>query len=329
MGPVKRQARLLVMAACMLPASVAPATAYAQPASALDPTVEEGRARFAEGLKLAEAGDHNAARIKFDQAWTVLKLPGVLFNLARAEQLSGHLTESLQHHRAFARTPAGTPKVTDAMRKTAEENIAALAAKLGQIEIDAPARARISIDGYVLEGSTLDPIPVTPGRHVVEATVDGKTRSVTVECPAGSVTPARLVEAPAPAPPPQKPGATPRAAPGSSSLFTTRNVVGSGLGVIAIGAGTTSLVFLLDSNSKVNDAKDFDTSQPGGACRTVGVTCDAYATRLDDARSSRTIAQAAAVGAGVLAVASLAVFALWPFAKGRIEPTVGGLGGSF
>src|SRR5262245_57794414 len=80
-----------------------------------DPTFAEGRARFNEGIKLAEAGDHDAARIKFDQAWTVLKAPAVLFNLARSEQLSGRHLEALLHYRAF--TKLSDPKISDAMRQ--------------------------------------------------------------------------------------------------------------------------------------------------------------------------------------------------------------------
>ena len=172
---------------------------YAEPAkpapstSAQDSATAEARARFDEGIKLVEAGDHESARLKFNQAWALLKSPAILFNLARSEQLSNHPVEALEHYRQFAKTPPD-PKVTDVQRQRAAENITELAKKVGQIEIEAPAGARITVDGRAIDAGNTDPVPVTPGKHVVEAIFDGKVKSVTVECTAGTITKAKLID---------------------------------------------------------------------------------------------------------------------------------------
>ena len=80
--------------------------AFASVARADDTAVVEAQARFAEGLELADAGKHEPARLKFQQAWAVFKAPAVLYNLARSEQLTGHDLEALEHFKLFARVSA-------------------------------------------------------------------------------------------------------------------------------------------------------------------------------------------------------------------------------
>jgi hypothetical protein len=74
----------------------------------------------------------------------------------------------------------------------ATKNAAELARKVGRVEIDVPASARVTVDGRPLEETPKDPVPVQPGRHTIEATFDGKVRNVSVECVAGSVVKARI-----------------------------------------------------------------------------------------------------------------------------------------
>src|SRR5262245_38865529 len=97
----------------------------------------DARQRFNEGVELADAGDHEAARLKFSQASSLHTSPAVLYNLARAGQLSGHLLEALEHYRLFIKM-ASDPKVTDVQRPRATENVAELSKKVGQIDVEAP-----------------------------------------------------------------------------------------------------------------------------------------------------------------------------------------------
>src|SRR4029079_7311133 len=109
------------------------APAYAQ----TDAALAEAQARFKEGLDFADAGNNDAARLKFQQAWAVFKSAAVLYNLARSEQLTGHDIDAFEHFKEFLKT-GPDPKVTDAQRKKAQDNVSELTKKVGQIDLDVP-----------------------------------------------------------------------------------------------------------------------------------------------------------------------------------------------
>jgi hypothetical protein len=331
---------LLVLAFTLIPSTtIAQTKPASKPSSAPspEPSQAEARQRFNEGIALADAGDHEAARLKFDQAWLLLKSPAVLYNLARAEQLSGHLVEALEHYRLFNRM-ASDPKVTDTQRQRAKENIAELSKKVGQIEIDAPASARVSIDGHPVDTSSGDAIAVATGTHVVEAIVDGSVKRVTVEAQPGTITKAKPEgESSAPSSgtaataPTVKATTTPETPPVTAhdeGLLTPRNIVAGALGGAALIAGGVALGFLVDSNAKDTAAKDSNTSLPGGACAQRALaSCADYTAKLDDASSSRTVSYVAFATAGVFALGAIAAFTLWPKAKGTdsaVRPAIHG-----
>ncbi len=112
-----RRTALLAWLTLTLAIPVVPAVARADDAATV-----EAQARFQEGLDLADAGKHEPARLKFQQAWSVFKSPAVLYNLARSEQLTGHDLEALEHFRLFLRVGATDVKITDAMRDKAKQN---------------------------------------------------------------------------------------------------------------------------------------------------------------------------------------------------------------
>src|SRR5690606_13759136 len=112
-------------------------TALPRSARADDPAITEAQERFKEGLTLADGGSHEASRLKFQQAWSVIKGPAVLFNLARAEQLTGRDLEAYDHYRQFLAF-GDDPKVGEAQRERAREHVAELEKKLGHIDVEAP-----------------------------------------------------------------------------------------------------------------------------------------------------------------------------------------------
>src|SRR5688572_29557207 len=263
--------------------SAAPTTSSSPSAAPPDAALAEARKRFNEGIDLADAGDHDAARTKFSQAWVLLKSPAVLYNLARAEQLSGHPVEAIEHFRAFVRM--SDPAISSTQRQRAAENIAELTKRLGQIDIEAPTGARLSVDGRAVESATPgEPLPVAPGKHVVEAVVDGKVHRIEVEAKAGTIAKAKIDDAGSVAakPPEHAAGAEPsgRAAEGAGS--SSKLLVAGGLAALALVGGGVGLAFLVDSNAKAGDATDFNRSVPGGACaRRELPTCTDYTARLD------------------------------------------------
>jgi hypothetical protein len=183
--------------------------------------------------------------------------PAVLYNLARSEQLTGHDLEALDHFRLFLRISATDAKITDAMRDKAKQNAAELARKVSQVDIEVPASARVTVDGKPLEETPKEPVAVQPGRHTIEATFDGKVRSVSVECTAGNVVKARIDF--------DGPGhvTEPPREEHHEGWSTGRTVTVGALGAGAIAGGVLFFVFHGKAQSNVDDSKALLN---GGSC---------------------------------------------------------------
>lgn len=304
----------LLLATTLTAIAAAPAAAQpAKPGTTAKPLSpeDEARARFHEGVALADAGDHEAARLKFNQAWALFKSPIVLYNLALAEQLSGHPVEALEHYRLFGKMT--DPKITDVQRQRAAESIADLSKTVGQIEIEAPPGARVSVDGKPVEVGEA-PVPVTPGKHVVEALVDGKVRSVTVECGAGNVTRARLLDEPpppSPAPPPAVNDTPEDRGPG---FWTTGRIIGAGIagaGAVAIGLGVT---FHLGAASSADEAAAIRAQFPPESrdhhCSSApnDPRCNQLRSAIDDQRSQENLRTGFLVAGGAALVGGAVLF---------------------
>jgi hypothetical protein len=294
-------------------------------AHADDAAVVEAKARFEEGLELADAGKAEPARLKFQQAWAVFKAPAVLYNLARAEQLTGHDLEALEHFKLFLKVGATDAKITDAMRDKAKQNAAELAKKLGQVDIEVPPTARVSVDGKPLEETPKEPVAVQPGRHTIEATFDGRVKSVTVECVAGNVVKAKIeFEAGGTAEPPSEQR--------SSGWSTGRIVTVSALAVGAVAGGVLFFVFHGAAQSNVDDSKALLN---GGSCLGVSnADCTKAAGLKDDRDSNVTLSTVSLVAGGVFAAGAVAAAVLWPKSSkesARLVPNVapGVAGASF
>jgi hypothetical protein len=297
--------------------------AFPSVAHADDAAVVEAKARFEEGLELADNGKHEPARLKFQQAWAVFKAPAVLYNLARSEQLTGHDMEALEHFRVFVRISATDVKITDAMRDKAKQNVEELEKRVGQIEIEVPSTARVTVDGKPLEETPREPVPVAPGRHTVEATFEGRLKSVAVDCAAGKVAKAKLeFEAVSTTSPP---GEEPHAKWSTGKIVTV-----SALAAGAIAGGVLFAVFRGSAQSNVDESKSL---LGGGSC--VGVTNDACtkaASLKDDRDSNVTASTVSLVAGGVLAAGAVAAVLFWPKSskeQARITPIVApGYGGA-
>lgn len=281
----------------------------------------EARARFNEGIKFADEGNHEAARLKFSQAWSLLKSPAVLYNLARSEQLSGHTVDALEHYRLFMKM-ASDPKVTEQQKQRALENIAELSEKVGQIDVDAAPNAQITIDGKAVEWNPQgDPIPVVPGPHEVTASLDGSTNTTKVDCTPGTVAKARLRETSKPAPVPTV-GLPTDAALGSSRVPTAQpksawsggQIAGlaiAGGGLAAIGLG---VYFHLDSSSAGDDADTIGARLGPSGCRASLATrppdCSTLADLRDQQDASAALRTGLWIGGGVMVIGGAALFLL-------------------
>ncbi|GAC1523148.1 MAG: hypothetical protein NVS3B10_23210 [Polyangiales bacterium] len=275
-------------------------------ARADDAATAEAQARFQEGLDLADAGKHEPARLKFQQAWSVFKSPAVLYNLARSEQLTGHELEALEHFRLFLRVGATDVKITDAMREKARQNVADLSRKVGQVEIEVPSTARVTVDGKPLDETPKDPVPLQPGRHTIEATFDGKVRNVSVECVAGSVVKARIDFDTTGSGPGEPPAEEPH------GFWTTGRYVGLTAAIVGLGAIGTGVGFHFRASGKQDDANAKRATLPdqNSSCFVnPGLPQCAELTSLEsDYKSASTLSTVFMVSGGALAIGGAILF---------------------
>lgn len=274
-------------------------------ARADDPANTEAQARFREGLELADNAKYDDARLKFLQASAVLKSPAVLFNLASTEQKTGHDVEAIEHYRAFLESGKSDARITDAMREKAKQNIQSLLEKVAQIAVDAPPGTKVSIDGKAVDDPATA-VPVTPGRHTVEGTFDGKSRSTSVDGKRGAITTAKLDFANV---------VTAYAAPAGDEPHrsTAGWVVPITIAVVGAGAVVGGIVTSSASNTSTEEADRAAGKAPAADCgRVTSPYCDAIRTKRDDADTQSTLAAASFISGGVLLVGAIAAFVFWP-----------------
>ena len=273
-------------------------------ARADDPAVAEAQKRFQEGLVLADAGKHEEARLKFQQALSAFGTPAVFYNLARSEQLTGHDFDALQHYKSFLRMGEIDPKITDAMRDRARSNIAELNKKAGQLEIDAPSTAKISIDGAAVDAASFELVAVAPGHHTIEAAWEGKVKSVPVDCMAGKIIKVKIDF-----------GSTTTGPSGGTttpteSTGTARYIVSGSLaaaGVIGLGLG---IGFAVSSNS----AKDKENAlrTPGRCVDPNSAGCNDLKDARDSVDSRATISTVGYIAGGVFIAGAVVSYVFWP-----------------
>ena len=206
------------------PALVAP-SAWGQAASE-DPTTNVARARFKEGVDYYDKGQYEQARAAFLQAYALKKHPAVLINLAWSCLKGGH---ALEAERAFRQYLADSKEINEKQRADANDGLTQARAKLGRIDITAPAGTEVTIDAEAVGTAPLaDGVAVEPGPHTVKMRgPDGAVETESVSVGAGEKVSARFNRAstvapgpvsapPIPAPPAEAAPSPPPAAEGES-----------------------------------------------------------------------------------------------------------------
>jgi hypothetical protein len=153
---------LLALTAFVAPIAL-PRAAYAQD----DATTKNARLRFQEGVDAYDKGQFDQARAAFLQAYALKPHPAVLLNLALSCEKSNHALEASKYFQQYMRDSASIPADK---RAEAEKGLAEVRAKLGRLEIQAPAGADIFIDKERVGTAPLaDAVDVEPGAHSVLA----------------------------------------------------------------------------------------------------------------------------------------------------------------
>jgi hypothetical protein len=294
------------------------------PAWADDKATRDAQARFEEGLERVKAGDFEAARVSFTQAYAVLHKPDILWNLALAEQKSGHLVEAIGH---FKQVKAGAKSDRD--RASADRHVIELMAQTAHIDVAAPSGAQVSLDGVA---AGLAPLPealdVAAGRHHIEVGLaQGATKSADADAVVGQVvhvsflqaeavvTPAPgAAPAPAPAPAPAAapaPDAAPPAPSSHSTFWDARGITVVSIGGLGVVSASLGLAFGIVSNNDSSTAGTLRQQNP--ACLgSSSPGCQQLASTTQSQHSAYVTSEGFWIGAGVLAVGAVATWFLWP-----------------
>lgn len=279
--------------------------AHAQPSSEADRLFEEGRA-------LAKAGDFAGACDRFAKSLELDHSLGTELNLADCHENLGHLREAWRLFTAVAQESARSAdtKRTDFAR----ERAAAVAAKLATIviQVERPMMGMtITVGDHAVEPTTQIIDLVEPGAVRISATVPRhRPFETTVDGQAGvthHVTIPPFVESEGPTPDPD--------ARYERSRGRVYLAYGIGGGAIAVGAGALGLALKARS--------DYNTAADGAHCDRVtgGIRCDDLGSEeVADAQRLANIGTGLAIGAGVLAVTAVVLYATAPAEKIRVAP---------
>jgi hypothetical protein len=308
---------------------------------------KEAESRFKEGLARHDAGDEEGARLSFLEAYSVLKRPNILFNLARAEQLTGHPVEAIQHYKTFVAD--GT--VVGADREIARQRIVELTPLVGHVTIEAPSGAELWIDNQLLPAKAplAEPADVAAGPHTVQARLGGQTKSAQVSLSAGQTVTVKLDLVPIGAalvvvPIPRDslanvPAQEESVKPEQASVAKAVTLVALGVGAIALlGAGVGLEV--ASSSASSTAATDKMNIQGGSSssslCNspTPSAACMNLSNELGTRSTDANLGTGMFIGAGVLAAAFAATWVVWPKTRGGdgamvlplLSPNAAGLG---
>jgi hypothetical protein len=145
------------------------APALAEPSNE---AVKMARKRFQEGVAAVDAGNYEAARVAFQQAYALKPHPSVLRNLGQAELKTGRYLEAARHLSTFVRE---TTYGTSPEREAAAKSLALAEKQVGRVfvQVDVPG-ADITIDGELAGRSPVtDPFYAEPGERVIRIQKEG------------------------------------------------------------------------------------------------------------------------------------------------------------
>jgi hypothetical protein len=288
--------RASALAMVFLPAFLAAAPALAQSDAALRDALD----RFQEGLEAAAAANQKndmakweEARVKFLEAYAVVRRPSLVYNLAYSEERLGRAQDAIGHYREYLAT-SDKPKEAEARTR-----LAALLQGFGQIKIEAPADAVLEVDGKATptRAPLADTVVVTPGKHHVVARLADKTAEGDAEVTAGHTAAVSLAW-------PEL-----KKKPSTAKLVTV-----GGLGVLGVAGLVTAGVLQASAGSKASRQKELQEGYPVDSCTTnPGDPRCVELQSVTDARHSNSVGAGVALGLGLGFVgATVATWFLWP-----------------
>jgi tetratricopeptide (TPR) repeat protein len=316
----------------------APLTAFAQPAPTTE-EVQQAQARWNEGKAAFEAGNFEAARLAFKQAYSVLPHPAFLQNIGEAELRTGRMVEAARHLSQYLRASPSTAPQREGAKKSLQKAAERLGTVLVETNVD---EAEVRVDGELVGKSPLGSAVwyVEPGEHAItvrkegyaEASAkayvlsgDAKTIAVPIQvatsgagalvagpeiaAPVGDQTPAAIAAAPA--------------LPATPSFFQPRTVVligGAALTLVGVAVGAAYAVKVGDDvdrydaafaakNAVAGTSKSACAGPDDGSPR--AVACRDLRDSADQIDRDRAVRNVSLIAAGVVGAATVATFFLW------------------
>lgn len=301
--------------------------------------VKMARLRFQEGVLAVDAGNYEAARVAFQQAYALKPHPSVLRNLGEAELKTGRFLEAARHLSTFMRD---TTYGSAAERDVASKSLAQAEAKVGKlvIEVDVVG-AEVTIDGELAGRAPIaDPFYAEGGDRVIRIRKEGhesyektffiepgrttqlkiKLELARMPTPAASVS---RIATPIDTPSPQDDGGPSTVGPPPPGLVPSPEPKRPGRGIALATTGGLALVsagvwigFGLRGAALQGQADELlaqvNTQHPSTGCQGGEPPCEALRRVSDRRAAANTIALAGGIATGVSAVAFAAAFFFWP-----------------
>jgi len=203
-------------------------------------------------------------------------------------------------------------------------------AKVGLLEIDAPAGARVVVDSIEVGRAPIaESVPVAPGPHAVAAELPASVLRTSATVPAGGTERVTLAEpqpSTAATPPPAKSAApldTPPPPPGltTAPFWTTRRTVGAslvGVGAVGIAGG----VLFAGAAQRARDAAGTSAASLGpSGCLATSAACTELASQRS-AQARNNALGAAFLGVGAAAAIVGGVLFLLPSARASSDVAI-------
>ena len=262
--------------------------AFAAPAAAQDTAAQkEANTHFQRAIGLYGESDYRAALVEFKRAYELAPHVTLLYNLGQTQYQLQNYAEALSNFERFL-AEGGT-----AHKSEVENAVAVLKARVGKLDIAAPAGAEITVDDEPAGKAPLaKPVAVSVGRRRVTATKPGETPVTRfVEVAAGETVGVNLqagapVDGAKAAPIPNRPETKPDVAPPAEDKPASRTpwIVGgwsltAALAGTAVATGIVSLSkasALTDARNKVPATKD-DLDARASSVKTFALMTDIFA----------------------------------------------------
>jgi hypothetical protein len=270
------------------------------------------------------SGNYDAACPKFAESQRLDPAAGALLNLAICYEKIGRTGSAYVSYKETVALAEKTGRTEWA--KQASSKLAALEGRVSRLVIRVtPPQAGIEVrrDGErVADDQISSPVPIDPGKHVVEARAPGKkawSREVEIRGEHDTATVTITLDDDVGALAPVQPAATP---PSDATQRTIALLTGA-VGVAAIGAGA---FFGLRASSKHADAKPF-CAPDESVCKQQGLDL------INEAKSAATISTIAFSLGGAALIAGIVLYVTAPreskYVGVHVAPTGVAVGGRF